>query len=160
MKRRSGCVKQIRQTLIPTSDIELESPSLGQLTLQAMSLGLHYLPTDASLRRFYMRHLVFRSFALLLMVGLLIFTPMPRAKAERCDTPCYQNCINQFRQCMLTSDNLTCCIEVNQCMEQCGTCRLCDWTLPCVPWESPRWDEKGCGLLTQELVYNFMRVYI
>jgi hypothetical protein len=73
-----------------------------------------------------MRHLMFRLIALLAMVGFLIFAPMQKSGADSCVSPCYQNCINQFRECMKTEDNITCCIQVNQCMEECGSCRLCD----------------------------------
>jgi hypothetical protein len=72
-----------------------------------------------------MRHLP-RFLILFLMAGFLIFAPLPKSKADSCVSPCYQNCINQFRVCSRTEDNIICCIQVNQCMEECGSCRLCD----------------------------------
>jgi hypothetical protein len=73
-----------------------------------------------------MRHLMLRVLVLLLMVGFLIFAPLPESKTDSCVSPCYQSCISQFRECSKTEDNITCCILVNQCMEECGSCRLCD----------------------------------
>jgi hypothetical protein len=72
-----------------------------------------------------MRHIP-RFLALLLMVGFLIFNPMPESKAASCDGVCYQDCYAQYRECLLTNAAGTCCLDFNECHQACGTCPGCD----------------------------------
>ena len=74
-----------------------------------------------------MRHLAFRVFVLLLMVGFLIFAPVQKSKVIA-DGACTQACYNLYSECLSggSSNFFYCCAAYNECLqENCGTGPKC-----------------------------------
>ena len=74
-----------------------------------------------------MRHLTFRVFALLIMVGLLVFANMGKSEAVSCNGTCARACYDLYAPCLSggSPNFFWCCAEYNACVEECGTCPKC-----------------------------------